>query len=210
MSRRDARHRGAERRHGDARVGLRAAQAKAVGAHMATVVVGRLAGQDLAQAVDVSRMREALCAHSRSCHPDTITGLEAPSASPTSLPVRVATDETASAMATGLRTPTASGPIFSRRPGARCPIAVANATASNVAISPIQSVAEPGAPDLERDLQRLLVRPVEPERQHAFDAPAHSVAVSAGCPSRSRPGSSRDAALTWKCAVAVWASRKRR
>jgi hypothetical protein len=38
---------------------------------------------------------------------------------------------------------------------------------------------EPGAPDLERDVDRLLVRPVEPEWEHSVDAPGHSSAVSA-------------------------------
>ena len=38
----------------------------------------------------VSRIRDAACAHWRSCQPETIAGLEAPSATLTSLPVSVA------------------------------------------------------------------------------------------------------------------------
>ena len=48
----------------------------------------------------------------------------------TSLPVREATEDAPSASATGLRTPRASGPSFRRKPGTRCPTAVANANAS--------------------------------------------------------------------------------
>src|SRR5205823_3930820 len=47
VSRGDARHRGTERRHRDARPGLRAAETEAVGAHLPTVVCRRLAGEDL-------------------------------------------------------------------------------------------------------------------------------------------------------------------
>ena len=155
-------------------------------------------------------MRDAACAHSRSCQPETIAGLDAPSATPTSLPVSAATDETPSAIATGLRTPIASGPTLSRMPSP----AMADGGCQSERVEGRQLAdperAEPGAPDLEGDVDRLLVRPVEPEREHAVDLAAHSIAVSACWPSRIRPGSSRDAALTWKCAVAVWASRKRR
>ncbi len=67
-----------------------------------------------------------------------------------------------------------------------------------------------GALDRGGDVEGLGRGPVEPERQHALDARAHSIEASACWPSRMRPGSSREAALTWKWAVAVWASRKRR
>src|SRR6266516_7298818 len=67
-----------------------------------------------------------------------------------------------------------------------------------------------GSLDLERDVERLFVGTVQPEGQCRFDGEAHSVVASAGWPSRMRPGSSREASLTWKCAVAVCASRKRR
>ena len=78
----------------------------------------------------VSCMRIALWAQARSCQPETIAGLEAPSATSTWLPVREATDDAASAIDTGLLTPIAIGPSLSRRPGARCPTAVASAGAS--------------------------------------------------------------------------------
>ena len=48
----------------------------------------------------------------------------------TRLPVSEATEDAPSASATGLRTPTASGPTSGASPGARCPIAVASANAS--------------------------------------------------------------------------------
>ena len=54
------------------------------------------------------------CAHGRSCQPVTIAGLEAPNATSTRLPVSEATVLAPSASVTGPRTPTASGPIFSR------------------------------------------------------------------------------------------------
>jgi hypothetical protein len=75
-------------------------------------------------------MREACCAHERSCQPSTIAGLDAPSAMSTLLPVKDATDDAPSARLTVLRTPSASGPSFWRKPGTRCPTAVANAKAS--------------------------------------------------------------------------------
>ena len=158
----------------------------------------------------VSRVREAAWAQSRSCQPVTMTGLEAPSASATGLPVRVATDLRPSASAAGLRTPTASGPTVSGRPGARPPTAVASAKASKLCSSPIHRPCRPARVDRGGDVEGLGRGPVEPERQHALDARAHSIEASACWPSRMRPGSSREAALTWKWAVAVWASRKRR
>ncbi len=78
----------------------------------------------------VSRTRRAACAHSRSCQPATITGLEAPSAISTVDPVSAATELTPSASVTGLRTPAPSGPSRSGKPGTRWPIAVPNAKAS--------------------------------------------------------------------------------
>jgi hypothetical protein len=77
-------------------------------------------------AVIVSCIRPALWAKSRSCQPPTIAGLEAPSATSTKLPVSEATDETPSAIETGLLTPIAIGPTFIRRPGVRWPMAVAS------------------------------------------------------------------------------------
>ena len=62
----------------------------------------------------------------------------------------------------------------------------------------------------EADLDRLLVGAVEPERQRDAELATHSIVVSVGCPSSSRPVSSHVDGLTWKCAVAVCASRKRR
>ena len=55
---------------------------------------------------------------------------------------------------------------------------------------------EPGFTRRQRDVQRLLVGPVQPERQGDFDTSGHSIATSAGWSSRTRPGSSRDASLT--------------
>ena len=69
---------------------------------------------------------------------------------------------------------------------------------------------DPGLLGGDGDLDRLLVGTVEPERHHDADRVAHSIAVSVGWSSSSRPVSSQVAGLTWKCAVAVWASRKRR
>jgi len=60
------------------------------------------------------------------------------------------------------------------------------------------------------DFECLQVGPVQPQRQHRFDRRSHSMAASVVWPSRIRPGNSRDASFTWKCAVAVNASRKRR
>ena len=48
------------------------------------------------------------------------------------------------------------------------------------------------------------------QAEGGLDALVHNCAVFVGRPSRSRPGSSREASLTWKWAVAVKASRKRR
>ena len=66
-----------------------------------------------------------------------------PLATSTGRPISVATQATPSAIATGLRTPTASGPIFTRARFVRRPIAVAGATASNEASSPIQTLFDP-------------------------------------------------------------------
>lgn len=62
----------------------------------------------------------------------------------TRLPVSEATELTPSANETGLRTPTASGPIFTVNPGVG-PIAVASANASKVAISPIHTASNPAS-----------------------------------------------------------------
>ena len=70
--------------------------------------------------------------------------------------------------------------------------------------------AEPCGTCRQRHPQCLLVGSVQPERQGDFDTSGHSIDTSAGWSSRMRPGSSRDASLTWKCAVAVKASRNRR
>jgi len=78
----------------------------------------------------VSRMTDTWCSHCRSCQPITIAGLEAPNAISTRLPVSEATELAPSASPTGVRTPTARGPIFKVIPGARSPIAVASANAS--------------------------------------------------------------------------------
>ncbi len=78
----------------------------------------------------VSRMTDTCCAQPRLCQPATIIGLDAPSARCTGLPVREATELAPSARVTGPRTPTASGPMFSVKSGARNPIAVASANAS--------------------------------------------------------------------------------
>ena len=114
-------------------------------------------------------------------------------------------------MPTGLRTPTASGPIFSRSRSVCRPIAVASANASNDASSPIHSVSIPAGSAASGDLDRLLVGAVEPERHHDAE-PCRSQHPRLGRlveqqPSRSAP---RSSGLTWKCAVAVCASRKRR
>ena len=55
---------------------------------------------------------------------------------------------------------------------------------------------EPGVAGRQRDVQRLLVGTVQPERQGDFDMSGHSIDTSAGWSSRMRPGSSRDASLT--------------
>ena len=116
----------------------------------------------------------------------------------TSHPVRVATEDAPRAIATGLRTPIASGPSFRRETGSA--IADGGGQGDRVERHELADPqrAQPGAGDLERDPDRFLVRPVEPERQRRFDPPAHSIEASAWSPSRMRPGSSRDASLTWK------------
>ena len=135
----------------------------------------------------VSRMRAALCAHSRSCQPATMAGLDAPSAMSTR--AGQSGDRAApSAIATGLRTPMGSGPIFSRNPGARTPIAVANAKASKRRHLADPQPVEARLPSRRGDLKRLLVGPVQPERQHRLDRRPHSIAASAGRSSRMRPG----------------------
>ena len=83
--------------------------------------------------------------------------------------MRVATDDSPSASATGLRTPTARGPILSLRPGARRPTAVASANASNVAISPIHIVAKPTAVRGDGDVDGLGVGTIQPERRHDME-----------------------------------------
>ncbi len=158
----------------------------------------------------VSRMRAALCDQSRSCQPATMNGLEAPSATSISQPVSAATELAPNAIETGVRTLTGRGPTRKPKPGTRAPMAVANANASNVAISPIHSPGRPAALGGLGDFECLQVGPVQPQRQHRFDRRPHSMAASVVCPSRMRPGNSRDASFTWKCAVAVNASRKRR
>ena len=70
---------------------------------------------------------------------------------------------------------------------------------------------QPDIADRSRDVEGFLVGPIQPKRQNSLDpCVAHSVVASARWPSRIRPGSSRDASLTWKWAVAVNASRSRR
>ncbi len=112
--------------------------------HLPAVVIGALAGEDGAQRADRLPHPRARCAPTRGrASRETITGLDAPSARSTSLPVSVATEEAASAIATGLLTPIASGPIFSRRPGTRARPRWPARTASKVAISPIHSASSP-------------------------------------------------------------------
>jgi hypothetical protein len=88
-----------------------------------------------------------------------------PSATSTGRPISVATEATPSAIATGLRTPTASGPIFSQARFVRRPIAVASANASNEASSPIQTVSIPAC-SAATAISSLLIGAIEPERHH--------------------------------------------
>ena len=107
--------------------------------------VAALTAQDRPQAFDVSRIRATLCDQSRSCHPETMKGLEAPSAISTWAPVIAATELAPNAIEAGVRTVIGKGPIRSPIPGARIPMEVANANASKVAISPIHSPPMPAA-----------------------------------------------------------------
>ena len=158
----------------------------------------------------VSRVREAAWAQSRSCQPVTMTGLEAPSASAAGLPVRVATDLRPERERRRAAHADRQRPDRERQAG-RAP---AHRGGQREGVEALQ-LADPqalqaGALDRGGDVEGLGRGPVEPVRQHALDARAHSIEASACWPSRMRPGSSREAALTWKWAVAVWASRKRR
>jgi hypothetical protein len=114
----------------------------------------------------VSRIRAALCDQSRSCHPDTMNGLEAPSAMSTWAPVIAATELAPNAIEAGVRALIGNGPTRRPIPGARIPMAVANANASNVAISPI---TDSSGVDGLGDLHRLPIWPVQPEGQDRFD-----------------------------------------
>ena len=70
---------------------------------------------------------------------------------------------------------------------------------------------QPGPLRGQRDGHRLLVGAVEPVGENRLDSRlVHSVVVSTGWSSSTRPSSSREAALTWMWASMVNASRSRR
>ena len=209
----DARHRRARTPPTEMRVpGLRAAQPEAMAAHVATVVVGPPAREDRPQAVDrLAHARRAVRPlavvparddrRARRAERDVDLGCRS-GRPPTTPP---------SAIATGLRTPIASGPIFSRRPG--CAMADGGGQRDGVEGRHLADPqrAQPGAaglaarrraPRRRAGRARTAARP----RPRPLTASRCRPAGRAG----SRPGSSRDASLTWKCAVAVCASRKRR
>ena len=142
----------------------------------------------------VSRARGATASQGRSCQPLTISGLDAPSARSARAPVREMTEARPSASATGLRTPTASGPIFSASPGTRSPTAVASANASKLAISPSHIAPKPLRPastaiSSASSSGRSSQNGATTSRSLALDAAgeAHSCAVFVGRPSSSRP-----------------------
>ena len=89
-----------------------------------------------------------------------------------------ATELAPNAIDAGVRTLIGNGPTRSPTPGARIPMAVANAKASNVAISPIHSPAIPAAATASAISSRLQIRPVQPERQDRFDRRPHNIAAS--------------------------------
>ena len=206
----DARHRRAERGHRDADTGDRTAQAKAMCPHVPAVVVRAFAGQDPAQAVDG-------LAHAR-------RGVGPFAVVPPGHDRRAGRPQCDAEVSAGERGDRRERECDGHRAShadrdradlqAHALRAMADGRCQRERVEGRQLAdperAEPGALHLEGDVDRLLVRPVEPERKHGVDPSAHSTAVSASWPSRIRPGSSRDAALTWKWAVAVWASRNRR
>ncbi len=55
----------------------------------------------------------------------------------------------------------------------------------------------------ERSPSSALISPLLWRRTDGVSQPPQIISVSAGCPSSMRPCISREAALTWKCAVAV-------
>ena len=91
----------------------------------------------------------------------------------------VATDETPSAIETGLRTPI--GKRTDLHPDALHAMADGRCQGDRVEGRQLADPerVEPGALHLEGDADRLLVRPVEPEGKHPVDPSAHSIAVSA-------------------------------
>src|ERR1700753_2036817 len=116
-----------------------------------------------------------------------MNGLEAPSAMSTWAPVSAATELAPNAIDAGVRTLIGSGPIRNPRPGARIPIAVANADAAKVPHRPAPNPADPRGMRRLGDLERLQVGTVQPERQHRFDRRPHSIAASPASPQRMRP-----------------------
>ena len=154
----------------------------------------------------------------RSCQPLTIAGLDAPSARSAWAPVSVVTDDRPSASATGLRTLTARGPIFSRSPGACRPDGGGEREGieRRHLADPHRVEATAPAPATAMSID-LRLRAIQPERRDDLEildpqagAGRHSCAMLVGRSSSRRPAISQLAGLTWKCAVAVWASRKRR
>ena len=114
-------------------------------------------------------MSATWCAHWRSCQPVTIAGLEAPSARSTRLPVSEATVLTPNASVTGPRTPTASGPIFSGSSGrAQADRGRQRERVVGGHLADPDGV-ESGVGRGQRDVHRLLVGTVEPERQDDFE-----------------------------------------
>ena len=117
---------------------------EAVRADVLAVEITPLAVEERPQRRTVSRIRAREPVHGRSCQPLTIAGLDAPSATSTGRPVRVATD----ADAERDRDRAADADRAAARPSGRTrsvrrPIAVASANASNEAISPTHTVSIP-------------------------------------------------------------------
>ena len=81
-------------------------------------------------------------------------------------------------------------------PGLDAPSAMSTLLPVREATEDAPQRVELGFTGRQRDVERLLVGPVKPERQGDFDTPGHSIATSTGWSSRIRPGSSRDASLT--------------
>ena len=107
-----------------------------------------------------------------------MNGLEAPNATSTSQPVSAATELAPNAIETGVRTPIGRGPTRNPKPGT--PSTDRGGQSKRIEcrhLADPQPVQARGTGRLG-DLERLQVRPVQPQWEYRFDGRPHSVAAS--------------------------------